>query len=158
MMQVKSAQNCVAIGKGIMGKGKSLNNNVAIGSGCISGSSDSESSYNVGIGFDAGRNVTGQSNTCIGYKAGESIGIGGANVAIGRSVSIGAGTNRNTCVGDRSSSAEGVSDSIAIGTLAAATKSKQMVLGGTGITEVVMCGNKKIIFNEDGSVTWETIS
>lgn len=158
MMGVKSAQNCVAIGKGIMGKGKSLNNNVAIGSGCIHGSSDSESSYNIGIGFDAGYNITGQSNTCIGYKAGEFIGAGSANVAIGRSVSIGSGTNRNTCVGDRSSVAEGVSDSIAIGTLAAATKSKQMVLGGTGITEVVMCGNKKIIFNEDGSVTWETIS
>lgn len=158
MMNVKSAQNCVAIGKGIMGRGKRLNNNIAIGSGCIHGSLDSESSYNIGIGFDAGYNVTGQSNTCIGYKAGESIGVGVANVAIGRSVSIGAGTNRNTCVGDRSSSAAGVSGSIAIGVLASATKSNQMVLGGSSITEVVMCGNKKIIFNEDGSVTWETIS
>lgn len=158
MEYVKSAQNCVAIGKGIMAHGKSLNNNVAIGSGCINGSSDSESRYNIGIGFDAGYNIIGQSNTCIGYKAGESIGAGSANVAIGRSVSIGSGTNRNTCVGDRSSVAAGVSDSIAIGTLSSATKSNQMVLGSSSITEVVMCGNKKIIFNEDGSVTWETIS
>lgn len=44
---------------------------------------------------------------------------------------------------------------IALGAGANVTKSYQMMFGSANIAEVVMCGNKNINFNDDGTVTWK---
>ena len=107
-------------------------------------------------------------NTSVGYKAGYYT-KGNNNVAVGRLAGQQPFITGNACVfigayadgRDESASSSNIvtiSDSIALGYEAKATKSQQMVLGSTRITEVVFCGNKKINFNQDGTVTWETIS
>ena len=67
--------------------------------------------------------------------------------------------SNNTAIGANAmSDSDNISDSIALGANAQCTQSNQMVLGGSNIAEVVLCGDKKIIFNEDGTVTWESIA
>jgi hypothetical protein len=69
-------------------------------------------------------------------------------VAIGYNSGVYAGTEAEPNTTNRS---------IALGYLAKATKSNQAMIGSDQITEVVFCGNKKINFNNDGTVTWETL-
>lgn len=67
--------------------------------------------------------------------------------------------NNNTAIGYQSmSSQNNVNGCIALGYNAQREKDNQMMLGGSNITEVVMCGNKKINFNADGTMTWETLT
>lgn len=92
----------------------------------------------------------------IGKSAGYKNDSGIRNVAIGsNALSTGKGSN-NTCVGANADVSEGCNNSIAIGLDAKATKSKQCVIGSSQIEEYVF-GDKKILFNTDGTVTWEQI-
>ena len=68
------------------------------------------------------------------------------------------GSNNNTAVGHNAmSTRKQYENCIAIGKDADCTKNNQMVLGSSAITEVILMGNKKLIFNSDGTVTWEEI-
>lgn len=55
------------------------------------------------------------------------------------------------------SSVNQLNNVILLGNNIKASKDSQMILGSTAQTEVILLGNKKLIFNEDGSVTWEQI-
>ena len=106
---------------------------------------------NTHVGYRAGVNTSGEYNTSIGYN---SLGIGTRS-----SVDI-VGTNL-TCVGHDASvanneTAKAANNSTALGYGATITKSNQVVIGNNAVEEVVI-GGKKIIFNEDGSVTWTTL-
>ena len=64
--------------------------------------------------------------------------------------------NFNVAIGNGSVISDACNNSTALGNGASANKSNQVVIGNSAVEEVVFCGNKKIIFNADGSVTWET--
>jgi hypothetical protein len=80
-------------------------------------------------------------NTYIGYKAGRYC-KGSNNIMVGA---------------DNGGSVNQLNDVILLGNNTKASKDGQMILGSTAQTEVILLGNKKLIFNEDGSVTWEQI-
>lgn len=83
---------------------------------------------NVGIGTSALKQATsGHYNTAIGAEAGFAITTGGGNTFIGQ----GAGTGTQLAT---------AASSIAIGRLAATTKSYQCVIGHTDITETLLRG------------------
>ena len=132
----------VAIGKAALQSGSEIKQNIAIGSNAMGNSTDT-SLGNVAVGYNAL------------YKGANN------NVAIGKNANyFGTGSN-NTSIGygsGASNTTPSVSNSIAIGYNVNFNKSNQMVLGGENITEVVLCGNKKIIFGQDGSVTWEKVT
>ena len=163
---VTKAMDSVSIGKGTMG-GKSVEGCVALGAGamgvwddtierfgCTSIGTNSAPAVvtgNTHVGYRAGVNTNGAYNTSIGYN---SLGIGTRS-----SVDI-VGTNL-TCVGHDASvanneTAKAANNSTALGYGATITKSNQVVIGNNAVDEVVIAG-KKIIFNEDGSVTWTTL-
>ena len=163
---VTKAKDSVSIGKGTMG-GKSVEGCVALGAGamgvwddtierfgCTSIGTNSAPAIvtgNTHVGYRAGVNTNGAYNTSIGYN---SLGIGTRS-----SVDI-VGTNI-TCVGHDASvanneTAKAANNSTALGYGATITKSNQVVIGNNAVDEVVI-GGKKIIFNENGSVTWTTL-
>ena len=80
-------------------------------------------------------------NVAIGYKAGEKI-LSGAkeNILIGN----------NTVIKNNGE------NQIVIGHGATATKNNQCVIGNTNTSEFVF-GGKKIVFNQDGTITWTTV-
>ena len=157
----------IAIGQDTMGGVTTGKNNVAIGSSAMAFAQSSnatgcvsigyESGYysktgNTNVGFRAGYYNRGIRNTTLGYQAGSQNYISGDdNVFLGFNSGI-----DNT--GGTASNPKSASKSIAIGQNAKVNKSAQMMLGSTDITEVVFCGNKKINFNNDGTVTWETLT
>ena len=109
-------------------------------------------SHTVAVGYQAGYYTKGTGNVSIGKSAGNTLYVtGDRNVCIGRESGFDA-------TGASAQNIKTISNSIAIGNEAKATRSNQMVLGAAEITEVVMCGNKKINFNNDGTVTWETLT
>ena len=123
------------------------------------GNGDKTIQWNVAIGNSAGNKTYGNNNTFVGYNAGYRNTSGRSNVMVGGSTlgcSTGTGNN-NTFIGAEIYTSENLHDSIGLGKGAIPTKSNQMMLGNMDITEVVVCGNKKIIFNSDGTVTWESI-
>ena len=160
-------ENNVAIGRDSLGGLTTGKNNVAIGTGALVNPQTNNVSnataiganagnyghtYGTYIGNRAGYFMKGISNTCIGYGSGAQQNASGArNTFIGATCGI-----DNT--GATSQNPKNVDDSIVIGYGAKATKSKQAMFGSTDITEVVFCGNKKINFNNDGTVTWETLT
>lgn len=157
----------IAIGRDTMGVITTGKNNVAIGyaamvspqtnsvsnSTCIGANAGNYAhTYSTYIGSRAGYHMKGISNTCIGYNSGAAQYASGArNTFIGATCGI-----DNT--GATAQNPKNVDDSIVIGYGAKATKSKQIMLGSTDVTEVVICGNKKINFNQDGTVTWEPLT
>lgn len=158
MFTVKKALSCIAIGKGAMHNGTYLKYNIAIGNGALNGSSDSVSEFNIALGANAGYACKGDRNIFMGYNTAMEVASGIANVYIGDQCTGVNGKNQNTVIG-ASAKATGLANrSIALGYQAQTNKENQMVLGGSNITEVILCGNKKIIFNNDGTVTWESIS
>lgn len=156
---VREGEENFALGVGALGYGKKLVSNVAIGSNAQTGSAESEAANNIAIGKMANYNCIANENVAIGYMAGYSNRTGKNNVFIGSNAYNVAPGNYNVFVGSGAYNvAAGCTDSIGIGHAARPTKSNQMMLGGTMITEVVLCGNKKINFNEDGTVTWEALA
>lgn len=185
MWYAKKAKDCIALGANSMnGVGTDLEHNIAIGQDSMAGVTTGKQNIGIGygsmaspqnagvnnstcvgaqsgnyvnsgctyIGQRAGYHLKGIYNTCLGLSAGaQQNATGEYNVFIGIQCGI-----DNT--GATSSNPKVVNNSIAIGRQARATKSNQMVLGSAEIAEVVMCGNKKINFNNDGTVTWETLT
>ena len=137
------------------GAAQSITNKV--GDYALSGSSSRNSKSNVAIGKNSGIKLNGNGNTFIGHQSGYRMQTGDYNTMIGFN-SLGKDNGfYNICIGNNTEFAENVSNTIAIGREIKTTKSNQMILGSTHITEVVLCGNRKINFNADGTVTWETI-
>ena len=93
------------------------------------------------VGYEAGY-YGNQKNTYIGYKAGRYC-KGSNNIMVGAN---GGGSSVNQ-----------LNNVILLGNNTKASKDGQMILGSTAQTEVILLGNKKLIFNEDGTVTWEQI-
>ena len=147
---VTTGKNNVAIG---YGASASISNNNIASSTCIGVNAGFRAhTYTTYIGCRAGYSLKGMSNTCIGYGAGAQNNSNGA-----RNTFIGATCGINS-TGATAQNPKNVDDSIVIGYGAMATKSNQAMFGSTDITEVVFCGNKKINFNNDGTVTWETLT
>ena len=173
-----------AVGQGAMsGSGQTFTENVAIGSGAMGGETPAANSSrinNVAIGAGAGANAK-VSNVAIGYQAGYYAETG--NVVAGYragyynkgsyNVFLGFDTgklyvNNNNCIfiGKGAKAATGsesasnvitIDNSIVIGTDVVSDKSNQILIGSSTQTELIIMG-KKIKFNNDNTVTWETIS
>ena len=168
---IPSGKDNVAIGADTLYPSrKECNNNVAIehqesvgiGSDALGFYSGAGSSQCVVIGRNAGKNLVdsevktegctvvgyeagyygNQKNTYIGYKAGRYC-KGSNNIMVGAN---GGGSSVNQ-----------LNNVILLGNNTKASKDGQMILGSTAQTEVILLGNKKLIFNEDGTVTWEQI-
>lgn len=140
--------------------------NAAIGA--ESGDDTTTGIQNTALGaYSLQRNAVGNNNTAVGFQAlkgGQSSFTSDAefngNTVIGvRSMKNMTAGNYNTAIGYQSlTSSSNRSGCIAVGANADCTKDNQMVLGSSSITEVVFCGDKKINFNNDGTVTWEQIT
>lgn len=111
---------------------------------------------NTFMGFGAGQNTNGPMNTCYGYRALFNNLIGGLNVAVGVTALLNAKGDDNTAIGmgagsllttghectfvgtgaDVLAGQEGVVNSTAIGWNSQITKSHQVVIGGSLVTEV----------------------
>ena len=146
---INGGDRCIAIGTmACNGSNGSAENVVAIGhqSAWYAGS------HTVAVGYQAGYYTKGTGNVSVGKSAGNTLYVtGDRNTCIGREASFD-GT------GASSSNIKTINNSIAIGNEAKITKSNQAVIGSTAVTEIVFCGNKKINFNNDGTVTWETLT
>ena len=163
---------CIAIGGDAMSKPKT---NVVCSITIGQKSQRDGGSYCVSLGVEANRNG-GNNNVMLGYQAGV-LNDSNDNVAIGYKAYRGdnAKGSGNVIIGSRadfSSSLSGASannsiaigymaktygnNSIAIGANIANTKSNQVVIGNAQVEEVII-GGKKIIFNADGTCTWEAI-
>lgn len=135
------AQRNVVIGaKTMNGAQTSSYDNVAIGHRSGTNVSVENPNKNVSIGANAGYRSK-EGNVSIGYNAGNNT-FGNNNVAVGREAGASSTVEQN--------------NSIAIGYNAKTTKSNQCVIGNSNVTEFIL-GGKKIVFNEGGTVTWETI-
>jgi hypothetical protein len=116
---------------------------------------------NIAIGDQAGTTQTKQAaNQCIsiGSNAGQYATLG--SVAIGHNAGKVTEGEYNTIIGyeaGATSASTTINNSIAIGKNATITKSNQCVIGNTDTAEFVL-GTKKLVFNNDNTVTWETIS
>lgn len=119
----------VSIGALAMEKAYTCTSNVAIGYGALQGSEmlNDTCCYNVAIG---------------------KLALNKATSSIKNNIAIGYQSQQNNAQ---------FKNCITIGVGLNVNKDGQMILGTKDITEVLFCENKKIIFNSDGSVTWEHI-
>lgn len=155
---MQTGKSNIVIGIGACANGRSLDCNIALGKYALSGVTDGEAKDCIALGRMAGYQNQGDNNIYIGNTAGYSNKTGNNNVFVGADTTYSATGDYNVFLGSGAyTTAAGAKDSIGIGHAARPSKSNQMVLGGTMITEVVFCGNKKINFNADGTVTWESI-
>lgn len=162
------ADNCVGIGKQTLGGNKTAKDCIAVGMGALGNYSFSKDRTKcVGVGVNAGPSAS-ENCTHIGYRAGANV-LGANNTSIGynamavgeRSTADITGTEL-TCIGYKSEiantpEAKAAVNSTAIGANTTITKSNQVVIGNSAVQEVLIAG-KKIIFHEDGTVTWEVVS
>jgi len=163
MLGTTEPKDCVVIGKGALYWGKKPLDNVAIGTDAmksIQNATDPDNTLrmNVCIGTQAGYKLERNSNVMIGYTAGYKATKSRNNVIIGASAQGCMGDGNNTFIGANITTATNVHDSIGLGKDAKPTKNNQMMLGSSAVTEVVFCGDKKINFNADGTVTWESLT
>ena len=116
--------------------------NVAIGGHALQ---NNNANGNTAIGSNVARNITsGSGNTIIGNQGGQNIITGGNNIMLGDYVGNG-GSDFSNC--------------IIIGR-GLPTASGQIVIGDQNISSFIVRfsdGYKKIKFNVDGTVTWESI-
>ena len=185
MWYAKKATDCIALGHDSMnGVGTDIEHNIAIGQESLSGLTTGK--QNIGIGYGSmeypqnggindtvsvgaqSGNYANSSCTYIGTRAGYFL-KGASNSCLGKQAGAQQNTTgqQNTFVGTQSGidntgataqNPKTVDNSIAIGYQARVTKSNQAMIGSANVTEVVFCGNKKIKFNNDGTVTWETLA
>jgi hypothetical protein len=155
-----------AIGYNALGaKAKDYNDNTAVGANAMGGNIDDTISRernvavgyeachygvkeNVAVGHRADRYTKGSNNVAVGNNTGDISETGNNNVLIGSNAKIKSGE------GTWQSQVEH-NNTIVIGANAVGTKSNQVVIGNAQQTEVILLGNKRIIFNADGTVTWE---
>lgn len=155
---MQTGKSNIAIGLGACANGRNMICNIALGKYALSGVTDGEAKDCIALGRMAGYNNQADNNIYIGNMAGYSNKTGNNNVFVGADTTHSATGDYNVFLGSGAHAAvAGAKDSIGIGHAARPSKSNQMVLGGTMITEVVFCGNKKINFNADGTVTWNSI-
>lgn len=185
----------VAIGHRALGANTTGDHNTAVGWGCLGGNKTGNG--NTAVGEDAlCHSVEGNNNTCIGNRA-YQMGLGSNNVVIGATamyssisgkntptgnsnVAVGAGSgaadgngDNNTAIGTGAKQDANLRFSTAIGALAEAHKSRQVVIGSTksGTShplesilngDIIICGTdmkfRKLIFNDDGTIKWEDVS
>ena len=138
--------NNIAIGtRALAHIGLNSKNNVAIGV-YASYYNDSATSDSVAVGFKTLYKTRGKRNVAVGSQAMSIDNAGGQNnVAIGYYAQCAASDN------------SAVTNAIAIGSGARATKNNQVVIGNASHDEFVL-GTKKLIFNNDNTITWESIS
>ena len=157
------AYDNVAIGKATMANGEVVQKNVAIGSSAMV-NNDPNAKENVAIGFEAGYYAS-NGNTAIGNRAGYYT-KGNYNVSVGASAGadVYVTGDNNICIGknagfapDGASSTDikTVSNTVVIGTDVKAKASNEARIGTNNQT-LFLCG-KKITFNDDGTVTWESV-
>lgn len=153
---VEYANNNLSIGNWSMQHAEGATECIAIGQYALE---NCGATRNVAIGGLAGGSLSGTSawkNTYIGYRAGKNNVSGGSNVAIGYDAKGGKNGSRNVNIGENSEMNENVSDSIAIGAGVCCTESNQIMIGKNTVQSVIIAG-KRINFNEDGTVTWESV-
>lgn len=131
----------VAIGTFAMRDGVGHSHSTAIGTDAMYMAESSENCIAIGCN-SLPQLKGGKGNIAIGRSACEGLQNGNYNLAFGNNAMY-SGQTHNYC--------------IAIGHDTLVTKDNQMVLGGRSVHEVVFCGNKKINFNADGTVTWEAV-
>lgn len=175
----------VAIGNHAMMSTTTGDHNTAVGWSAMKDNVSGK--FNTAVGEDALlHNISGEGNTCIGNRAYQN-GIGSRNTVVGTNAMFttntgtqpsgnantavgylagngqGGGSN-NTAIGADAKSQDGVNYSIAIGSNARATKSKQCVIGtAKNILENILFGDliicqggvyRKLVFNSDNSISW----
>ena len=154
-------QRNVAIGTSALSIATSTNpeDNVAIGYRALSGGANASQKTNcvaigasaglsnntkcVAIGANAAFYIKGQGNVAIGFDAMNYYNVDGQN---------------NVCIGHLArlyppSRPATIDNAIAIGYNAKATKSNQVVIGNANNDEFVL-GGKKLVFNQDGTISW----
>lgn len=164
---LKKATNCVGIGKATLGGSQSADNCVAVGGGAMGvWKTDYDRKNCVAVGVNAGIPIA-ENCTHVGYRAGANV-VGKNNTSIGyNSMCYGTAqgygvTGENlVCVGYKSEvantpEAKSAVNSMALGANTTITKSNQVVIGNSQVEEVIL-GGKKIIFNADGTCTWEAV-
>lgn len=152
--------------------------NIAIGRSALEAFelSDGDEGSNVAIGSRAGSDMIGKANVLIGCNAGENRTSSSNNVIIGnnagrqksadKTVTQGSGL---TLIGAGASTADvGYSNSVAIGWNSKVTRSSQVVIGNDQIAQTLLYGDliirgtdgtkRKILFNTDGTLGWETVT
>lgn len=170
-----------AVGWNALGANTEGSGNTALGEDALCNGTNIEG--NVGIGCRAYQRGQGNKNTCVGfgtmYSSAEQIGPDGVgNTAIGYNAGPAKGSGKyNICIGYGAGPVPNINYSVSIGFLAKAKKSNQTVIGNVGASpsdsartiETLLVGDiviyshadqkyKKLIFNEDGSVTWNDVS
>ncbi len=142
-----SGSEDVAVGQGALQSLTSGGQNTAVGAYALQSHTDQANSsalgyaslhYSTGYGnsafgaYSLVSNTTGIGNVALGLEAGADLFSGDYNVFVGTyaGTSVGASTN--------------LTNSIAIGYAAQVTKSSQVVLGNTDITEILLHGNTGI--------------
>lgn len=156
----KECNSNVAIGRSALG-GTEHHETVGIGTGALGFYTGAGSYQCVVIGHNASQNlvdseVKTEGCTVVGYEAG-SYG-NQKNTYIGYKAGRYCKGSNNIMVGaDNGGSVNQLNNVILLGNKTKASKDGQMILGSTAQTEVILLGNKKLIFNEDGTVTWEQI-
>lgn len=181
---ISQGNHNVAVGMGSLGefRGNNTNNNVAIGWNALSLETQKSATDNVAIGRRAlsGGDSTKDKTNCV--AVGASAGIrnntdctaigtnaalytqGSGNVAIGMNAmhNYNMDGDNNICIGKdavlySSTYPATINNAIAIGYGVRVKKSNQVVIGNANNDEFVF-GTKKLVFNNDNTVSWETIS
>lgn len=151
MGYIDSAKRCTAFGvKSLVGYTENIVDAVAIGNGA-----GLRGNQLTAIGSNAGCANQGDDNTFIGCRAGAYNTTGSRNIIIGSYTEGQPAGMFNVIIGRNANYPNNANNCIAIGKNAVATKSNQVVIGSAETTEVVL-GGKKLTFNDDGTVTWET--
>ena len=157
MFSAETGDGNIAIGRGVMNNAKEPSKNIAIGFKALNCAVGSTPVSNIGIGTYTGNYLTtGENNLMLGNNAGYNITSGKRNICIGHTARGAKTGNYNLCIGDSSGYSDGVTQSVAIGFKAIATASHQVTIGKANDT--IILGGRKLIFNDDGTVTWEAIT
>lgn len=163
-----TGQRNTSIGYHSLFRNTSGTDNAAIGA--ESADDTTTGNQNTALGaYALQRNAVGSNNTAVGYKAlrGDTAsGVFDATAEFQNNTVVGSQSmvnkksgNNNIVVGYNScNSTTAVNGCIVVGNGIEATQDNQMIIGTTSISEVILCGNKKINFNNDGTVTWETVT
>lgn len=153
------AKDSVAVGKGAL-NGDPTNPTtkstkcVAVGSYALSGNTGQDKSTCVAIGYKAGFKSS-LGNVCIGSEAGAS-NTGTNNVIIGTNAAPESNSGGNSVyIGAAAKNASGKNpwNAIAIGYGAVVDKNNMARIGNASVDTIIL-GDKKLIFNEDGTVSW----
>ncbi|MBO8467532.1 MAG: hypothetical protein IAB99_07190 [Bacteroidetes bacterium] len=154
-----AAKDSVAVGKGAL-NGDPTNPTtkstkcVAVGSYALSGNTGKDKTNCIAIGHKAGFNSS-LGNVCIGSEAGAS-NTGSNNVIIGTNAAPESNSGGNSVyIGAAAKNASGKNpwNAIAIGYGAVVDKNNMARIGNASVDTIIL-GNKKLIFNEDGTVSW----